>query len=84
MPRMGAVNTLCLALIVFAGVRYNQQGSNEVTSSSTISHHGNSAMVTTSQSVLQQVSPAGLDPGHNLLSPDGKMVSTPGLLSLHR
>uniref|UniRef100_A0A8D0N8R2 Hepatocyte nuclear factor 1-beta n=1 Tax=Sus scrofa TaxID=9823 RepID=A0A8D0N8R2_PIG len=54
------------------GVRYNQQGNNEVTSSSTISHHGNSAMVT-SQSVLQQVSPASLDPGHNLLSPDGKM-----------
>ncbi|XP_065765028.1 hepatocyte nuclear factor 1-beta isoform X2 [Muntiacus reevesi] len=54
------------------GVRYSQQGSNEVTSSSTISHHGNSAMVT-SQSVLQQVSPASLDPGHNLLSPDGKM-----------
>ncbi|XP_059854458.1 hepatocyte nuclear factor 1-beta isoform X3 [Delphinus delphis] len=54
------------------GVRYSQQGNNEVTSSSTISHHGNSAMVT-SQSVLQQVSPASLDPGHNLLSPDGKM-----------
>ncbi|XP_014463581.1 hepatocyte nuclear factor 1-beta isoform X2 [Alligator mississippiensis] len=61
-----------------SGVRYNQQGSNEVTSSSTISHHGNSAMVTTSQSVLQQVSPAGLDPGHNLLSPDGKMISVSG------
>ncbi|XP_008846333.1 hepatocyte nuclear factor 1-beta isoform X4 [Nannospalax galili] len=55
-----------------SGVRYSQQGSNEVTSSSTISHHGNSAMVT-SQSVLQQVSPASLDPGHSLLSPDGKM-----------
>ncbi|KAF3816701.1 hypothetical protein GH733_014049, partial [Mirounga leonina] len=27
----------------------------------------------TSQSVLQQVSPASLDPGHSLLSPDGKM-----------
>ncbi|XP_043758917.1 hepatocyte nuclear factor 1-beta isoform X2 [Cervus elaphus] len=58
------------------GVRYSQQGSNEVTSSSTISHHGNSAMVT-SQSVLQQVSPASLDPGHNLLSPDGKMGPHP-------
>ncbi|XP_053424360.1 hepatocyte nuclear factor 1-beta isoform X3 [Nycticebus coucang] len=55
-----------------AGVRYSQQGNNEVTSSSTISHHGNSAMVT-SPSVLQQVSPASLDPGHNLLSPDVKM-----------
>uniref|UniRef100_A0A7N9CUX5 HNF1 homeobox B n=1 Tax=Macaca fascicularis TaxID=9541 RepID=A0A7N9CUX5_MACFA len=60
-----------------SGVRYSQQGSNEVTSSSTISHHGNSAMVT-SQSVLQQVSPASLDPGHNLLSPDGKMISVSG------
>nr|CAI9701505.1 unnamed protein product [Rangifer tarandus platyrhynchus] len=59
------------------GVRYSQQGSNEVTSSSTISHHGNSAMVT-SQSVLQQVSPASLDPGHNLLSPDGKMITVSG------
>ncbi|XP_004747209.1 hepatocyte nuclear factor 1-beta isoform X3 [Mustela nigripes] len=54
------------------GVRYSQPGNSEVTSASTISHHGNSAMVT-SQSVLQQVSPASLDPGHNLLSPDGKM-----------
>lgn len=60
-----------------SGVRYSQQGSNEVTSSSTISHHGNSAMVT-SQSLLQQVSPASLDPGHNLLSPDGKMISVSG------
>lgn len=32
----------------------------------------------TSQSVLQQVSPASLDPGHNLLSPDGKMISVSG------
>ncbi|XP_068946070.1 hepatocyte nuclear factor 1-beta isoform X4 [Petaurus breviceps papuanus] len=55
-----------------SGVRYSQPGNNEVTSSSTINHHGNSAMVT-SQSVLQQVSPAGLDPGHSLLSPDGKL-----------
>ncbi|XP_061461044.1 hepatocyte nuclear factor 1-beta isoform X2 [Rhineura floridana] len=62
------------------GVRYNQPGSNEVTSSSTISHHGNSSMVTTSQAVLQQVSPAGLDPGHShsLLSPDGKMITVSG------
>uniref|UniRef100_A0A5F9CS50 Hepatocyte nuclear factor 1-beta n=1 Tax=Oryctolagus cuniculus TaxID=9986 RepID=A0A5F9CS50_RABIT len=60
-----------------SGVRYSQQGNNEVTSSSTISHHGNSAMVT-SQAVLQQVSPASLDPGHNLLSPDGKMISVSG------
>ncbi|XP_030152231.1 hepatocyte nuclear factor 1-beta isoform X6 [Lynx canadensis] len=60
-----------------SGVRYSQQGNSEVTSSSTISHHGNNAMVT-SQSVLQQVSPASLDPGHNLLSPDGKMISVSG------
>ncbi|KAM4795794.1 hepatocyte nuclear factor 1-beta [Rhinophrynus dorsalis] len=60
------------------GVRYNhQQGNNEVTSSSTISHHGNNAMVT-SQSVLQQVSPVGLDPSHNMLSPDGKLISVSG------
>ncbi|XP_036621611.1 hepatocyte nuclear factor 1-beta isoform X3 [Trichosurus vulpecula] len=60
-----------------SGVRYSQPGNNEVTSSSNINHHGNSAMVT-SQSVLQQVSPAGLDPGHSLLSPDGKLISVSG------
>ncbi|KAB0364022.1 hypothetical protein FD754_008178 [Muntiacus muntjak] len=76
-PGSGGTNTPLLGLPCFAGVRYSQQGSNEVTSSSTISHHGNSAMVT-SQSVLQQVSPASLDPGHNLLSPDGKMISVSG------
>ncbi|XP_072099796.1 hepatocyte nuclear factor 1-beta-A isoform X5 [Mobula birostris] len=58
-------------------VRYGQQGTNEVPSSSTISHHGNNAMVT-SQTVLQQVSPANLDPGHSLLSPDGKMITAAG------
>lgn len=64
----------------FAGVRYSQAASGEAASSGTISHHGSGAMVTSSQAVLQQVSPASLDPGHGLLSPDGKMVSTPGLL----
>ncbi|XP_032901492.1 hepatocyte nuclear factor 1-beta isoform X4 [Amblyraja radiata] len=59
------------------GVRYGQQGVNEAPSSTAISHHGNSAMVT-SQTVLQQVSPANLDPGHNLLSPDGKMITAVG------
>ncbi|XP_062887329.1 hepatocyte nuclear factor 1-beta-A isoform X5 [Mobula hypostoma] len=59
------------------GVRYGQQGTNEVSSSSTISHHGNNAMVT-SQTVLQQVSPANLDPGHSLLTPDGKMITAAG------
>uniref|UniRef100_A0A8C5U410 Hepatocyte nuclear factor 1-beta n=1 Tax=Malurus cyaneus samueli TaxID=2593467 RepID=A0A8C5U410_9PASS len=62
------------------GVRYSQAASGEVASSGAMSHHGSGAMVTTSQAVLQQVSPAGLDPGHGLLSPDGKMVSTPGPL----
>ncbi|XP_063810912.1 hepatocyte nuclear factor 1-beta [Pseudophryne corroboree] len=58
------------------GVRYSQQGNSEVTSS-TINHHGNNAMLT-SQSVLQQVSPVSLDPGHNMLSPDGKLISVSG------
>ncbi|MEE6469439.1 hypothetical protein FKM82_008623 [Ascaphus truei] len=58
-------------------LRYNQQGNNEVTSSSSISHHGNNAMVT-SQSILQQVSPVSLDSGHNMLSPDGKLISVSG------
>ncbi|NWX17895.1 HNF1B factor, partial [Aegotheles bennettii] len=62
----------------FAGVRYSQTTSGEAASSGAISHHGGSAMVTTSQAVLQQVSPAGLDPGHGLLSPDGKMISVSG------
>ncbi|NXP38550.1 HNF1B factor, partial [Leiothrix lutea] len=63
------------------GVRYSQ-ASGEAASSGAISHHGSGAMVTTSQAVLQQVSPASLDPGHGLLSPEGKMVSTPGPLGL--
>ncbi|KAM7088686.1 hepatocyte nuclear factor 1-beta isoform X1 [Ciconia boyciana] len=60
------------------GVRYSQAASGEAASSGAISHHGGGAMVTTSQAVLQQVSPAGLDPGHGLLSPDGKMISVSG------
>ncbi|KAJ0021951.1 hypothetical protein NQD34_009441 [Periophthalmus magnuspinnatus] len=55
-------------------MRYNQ---GEVTSSSSISHHSSNAM-STSQSVLQQVSPGGLDPSHSLLSPDAKMISGSG------
>uniref|UniRef100_A0AAQ5XNG6 Hepatocyte nuclear factor 1-beta n=1 Tax=Amphiprion ocellaris TaxID=80972 RepID=A0AAQ5XNG6_AMPOC len=58
------------------GVRYSQ-GPSEVTSSSTISHHSSNAMAT-SQSVLQQVSPGGLDHSHSLLSPDTKMISGSG------
>lgn len=55
-------------------VRYSQ---GEVTSSPSISHHSSNAMAT-SQSVLQQVSPGGLDPSHSLLSPDAKMISGSG------
>ncbi|NXH71439.1 HNF1B factor, partial [Hydrobates tethys] len=69
---------LLLAWRFFAGVRYSQAASGEAASSGAISHHGGGAMVTTSQAVLQQVSPAGLDPGHGLLSPDGKMISVSG------
>uniref|UniRef100_A0A3Q0RE20 HNF1 homeobox Ba n=1 Tax=Amphilophus citrinellus TaxID=61819 RepID=A0A3Q0RE20_AMPCI len=59
-----------------SGVRYGQ-GPSEVTSSSAISHHSSNPMVT-SQSVLQQVSPGGLDHSHSLLSPDAKMISGSG------
>uniref|UniRef100_A0A8C6TFT1 HNF1 homeobox Ba n=1 Tax=Neogobius melanostomus TaxID=47308 RepID=A0A8C6TFT1_9GOBI len=55
-------------------MRYSQ---GEVTSSSSISHHSSNAMAT-SQSVLQQVSPGGLDHSHSLLSPDAKMISGSG------
>ncbi|XP_048412881.1 hepatocyte nuclear factor 1-beta isoform X3 [Stegostoma tigrinum] len=64
-------------VLLSQGVRYGQQGTSEVSSSTAISHHGNSAMVT-SQTVLQQVSPANLDPSHSLLSPDGKMITATG------
>ncbi|NWZ23479.1 HNF1B factor, partial [Asarcornis scutulata] len=70
----GDANAWCC----FAGVRYSQAAGGEAASSGAISHHGSGAMVTTSQAVLQQVSPAGLDPGHGLLSPDGKMISVSG------
>ncbi|KAM9219538.1 hepatocyte nuclear factor 1-alpha isoform 1-T1 [Leptosomus discolor] len=59
-----------------AGVRYNQQSVSEAESSSS-NHHGNSSMVTT-QTILHQVSPPGLEPSQNLLSTDTKLVSTPG------
>lgn len=54
-------------------VRYGQ-GPGEVTSSTAISHHSSNAM-SSGQSVLQQVSPGGMDHSHSLLSPDAKMVS---------
>ncbi|KAM9318726.1 hepatocyte nuclear factor 1-beta-A [Pholidichthys leucotaenia] len=55
-------------------VRY---GPGEGSSSTAISHHSSSAMAS-SQPVLQQVSPGGLDHGHSLLSPDPKMISGSG------
>ncbi|XP_013879555.1 hepatocyte nuclear factor 1-beta-A [Austrofundulus limnaeus] len=54
-------------------MRYSQGDAN---SSSAISHH--SSNLVTSQSVLQQVSPGGLDHSHSLLSPDAKMISGSG------
>ncbi|KAM4648861.1 hepatocyte nuclear factor 1-alpha isoform 2-T2 [Amazona ochrocephala] len=59
-----------------AGVRYNQQPASEAESSSS-NHHANSSMVTT-QTILHQVSPPGLEPSQNLLSTDTKLVSAPG------
>ncbi|NWS37222.1 HNF1A factor, partial [Probosciger aterrimus] len=58
------------------GVRYNQQPASEAESSSS-NHHGSSSMVTT-QTILHQVSPPGLEPSQNLLSTDTKLVSAPG------
>ncbi|XP_069727540.1 hepatocyte nuclear factor 1-alpha [Phaenicophaeus curvirostris] len=58
------------------GVRYNQQPASEAESSSS-NHHGNGSMVTT-QTILHQVSPPGLEPSQNLLSTDTKLVSAPG------
>ncbi|NXV90228.1 hepatocyte nuclear factor 1-alpha isoform X2 [Calonectris borealis] len=58
------------------GVRYNQQPASEAESSSS-NHHVNSSMVTT-QTILHQVSPPGLEPSQNLLSTDTKLVSAPG------
>ncbi|XP_051489789.1 hepatocyte nuclear factor 1-alpha [Apus apus] len=58
------------------GVRYNQQPASEAESSSS-NHHANSSMVTT-QTILHQVSPPGLEPSQNLLSTDTKLVSASG------
>ncbi|NXD14911.1 HNF1B factor, partial [Nothocercus nigrocapillus] len=62
----------------FAGVRYSQAASGEAAASGAMGHHGGAAMVPSSQAVLQQVSPGALEPGHGLLSPDGKMISVSG------
>ncbi|XP_028914159.1 hepatocyte nuclear factor 1-alpha [Ornithorhynchus anatinus] len=58
------------------GVRYGQQPTSEAESSGS-SAHGGGAMVTT-PAILHQVSPPGLEPSHNLLSADSKLVSAPG------
>uniref|UniRef100_A0A8C8RJ23 HNF1 homeobox A n=1 Tax=Pelusios castaneus TaxID=367368 RepID=A0A8C8RJ23_9SAUR len=58
------------------GMRYNQQPASEAESSSS-NHHGNSSMVTT-QTILHQVSPPGLEPSQNLLSTDTKLISAHG------
>ncbi|NXA43320.1 HNF1B factor, partial [Eudromia elegans] len=62
----------------FAGVRYSQAASGEAPAPGAMGHHGGAAMVPSSQAVLQQVSPGALEPGHGLLSPDGKMISVSG------
>lgn len=71
--RVRTSETNSLPVCLFLSVRYSQ-GPGEVTSSTTISHHSSNAMPS-GQSVLQQVSPGGLDHSHSLLSPDAKMVS---------
>ncbi|KAL4608427.1 hepatocyte nuclear factor 1-beta-A-like isoform X1 [Arapaima gigas] len=58
-------------------VRYSHQGSSEVASSAAVNHHGNSGMPST-ELLLQQVSPSGLDPSHSLLSSGTKMISVSG------
>lgn len=70
--QLSKTNLLCL-FSPPPSVRYSQ-GPGEVSSSTAISHHSSNAMPS-SQSVLQQVSPGGLDHSHSLLSPDAKMVS---------
>ncbi|MEQ2288122.1 Hepatocyte nuclear factor 1-beta-A [Ameca splendens] len=63
---------VCVCVFLSLSVRYSQ-GPGEVSSSTAISHHSSN-----SQSVLQQVSPGGLDHSHSLLSPDAKMISGSG------
>ncbi|XP_041059088.1 hepatocyte nuclear factor 1-alpha isoform X1 [Carcharodon carcharias] len=58
------------------GVRYGQQASNDVVPPS-VSHQGNSTMVTT-HTVLQPVSPPGLEPSHSLLTTDTKLIAASG------
>ncbi|XP_038647495.1 hepatocyte nuclear factor 1-alpha isoform X2 [Scyliorhinus canicula] len=58
------------------GIRYGQQASNDVVPQS-VSHQGNSTMVTT-HTVLQPVSPPGLEPSHSLLTTDTKLIAASG------
>ncbi|XP_048412567.1 hepatocyte nuclear factor 1-alpha isoform X3 [Stegostoma tigrinum] len=58
------------------GVRYGQQASNDVVPTS-VSHQSNSTMVTT-HTVLQPVSPPGLEPSHSLLTTDTKLIAASG------
>ncbi|XP_007897264.1 hepatocyte nuclear factor 1-alpha isoform X1 [Callorhinchus milii] len=65
------------------GLRYTQQATNEVVSPA-VSHHGNSTMVTT-HTILQPVSPPGLEPSHSLLTTDTKLICRhPPLHFLHQ
>ncbi|XP_032899567.1 hepatocyte nuclear factor 1-alpha [Amblyraja radiata] len=58
------------------GVRYGQQTSNDIVPQS-VSHHGNSTLVTT-HTILQPVSPPGLEPSSSLLTTDTKLIATSG------
>ncbi|XP_009879787.1 PREDICTED: hepatocyte nuclear factor 1-beta [Charadrius vociferus] len=60
------------------GVRYSQAASGEAASSGAISHHSGGAMVTTSQAVLPQGSPAAESFGHALLLPSAQVISVSG------
>ncbi|XP_069789033.1 hepatocyte nuclear factor 1-alpha isoform X2 [Narcine bancroftii] len=58
------------------GVRYGQQVSNDIVLPS-VSHHGSSTMVTT-HTILQPVSPPGLEPSSSLLTTDTKLIAASG------
>ncbi|XP_055511247.1 hepatocyte nuclear factor 1-alpha-like isoform X1 [Leucoraja erinacea] len=64
------------ALQRHAGVRYGQQTANDIAPQS-VSHHGNSTLVTT-HTILQPVSPPGLEPSSSLLTTDTKLIATSG------
>ncbi|XP_078277576.1 hepatocyte nuclear factor 1-alpha [Rhinoraja longicauda] len=58
------------------GVRYGHQTSND-TMPPSVRHHGNSTLVTT-HTILQPVSPPGLEPSSSLLTTDTKLIATSG------